>query len=558
MKSEDTHIPAFATSTTGNITQDWKPLRQFNTYRLVLAIGFLVGFYNVDWLNFLGSRNPQTFLLAALLLVASSIVYTNMAYRKKPGFESQVIISNASDILLITILSYSSGGLSSSLPLLMIINVTATGTFLRSRDSILFASLAAIAVLSEQTFSLIQGVSEGIEYTRAGLLGLVFFGTSFLASTLSQRVRESEQLADERKEDIISLEKLNEDIIQNMRTGIIVVDDDGYIRMANSSAENLLGSISLKNKPLLENILPALDARFLEWQKQPNMHHKAIRQEHGLPDIQAGFRKLKRTGERTGETLIFLEDATQLNQRFQQIKLASLGRLTASIAHEIRNPLSAINHAAQLLQESDLEEPDKNLTTIITTQVQRLDKVVENVLQLSRQQKSEADTIELNSWLENFINEFLQSSKIKPKQIQLIKHNEEVFVLFDAGNLYQVMNNLCNNAISHSNKSINNIKIQIECGYDEQSEQPYINVIDNGPGISDEIIEQVFDPFFTTSSRGTGLGLYITKEMIESNRGRIRYISNREGGYFKIHFLQYAFEGPRETDETITTNPSSE
>jgi len=519
-------------------TLTWRPLRQINQYRLILSLGLLVVFYKDGWLNFLGSTHNGIFLLSVITLFCSSVLFLALSIRGNPKLETQVILSNASDILLITLLTHSSGGLSSSLSILLIINVTATGIFLKGKHPFVFASLASIAVLGEQTYSFLNNTSHPAEYTHAGLLGLVFFTTSFLASTLSNRVRRSEELAIEREEDIISLEILNDDIIQSMRTGIIVVDNNGYIRMSNGSAESLLGNIPLQNKPLLKNILPALDTRLLEWREQPNMHHKSIRQEHGLPDIQPGFRELHRTDKGTGDTLIFLEDATQLNQRFQQIKLASLGRLTASIAHEIRNPLSAINHASQLLQESELDPADQKLTNIITTQVQRLDKVIQNVLQLSKNHKSSNETIHLNDWLQSFCNEFKQNNDLSDEQLTLCPLKEDTVVLFDSSHLNQVMNNLCSNSINHNNHERGDININISYGFDNQFGQPYIEVKDNGPGIPKEVIEQIFDPFFTTSSKGTGLGLYITKEMIESNRGRIRYITEETGSCFKIHFLQ--------------------
>lgn len=519
-------------------TLTWRPLRQINQYRLLLALGLLVVFYKDGWLNFLGSEHPYLFLTSLIILLCSSILFLFLSIRGSPQLETQVILSNASDILLITLLTHSSGGLSSSLSILLIINVTATGIFLKGKHPFVFAALASIAVLGEQTFNFLDKTSHSTEYTHAGLLGLVFFATSFLASTLSNRVRRSEKLATEREEDIISLEILNDDIIQSMRTGIIVVDNNGYIRMSNSSAESLLGNIPLQDKPLLKNILPALDTRLLEWREQPNMHHKSIRQEQGLPDIQPGFHELHRTGKGTGDTLIFLEDATQLNQRFQQIKLASLGRLTASIAHEIRNPLSAINHASQLLQESELDAADKKLTNIITTQVKRLDKVIENVLQLSKSHKGSTDAIELNKWLNSFREEFLLSCNLNSEQITLETTDDDIFVLFDSSHLNQVMGNLCTNAITHSDKQMAQIKIQIICGHDQQNDQPFIKVIDNGPGIPEEIIEQVFDPFFTTNPKGSGLGLYISKEIIESNRAKIRYSRNNESGScFTIHLL---------------------
>lgn len=512
----------------------WGPLSQLNYYRLIMAGGFLSAFFNSDWISFPGSQNPQAYLTTNLIMLLSSLLFIAMRIRQKPDFETQVIISNASDIFLITLLSHYSGGLSSPFSILLIINITATGTFLRDRDSFLFAAVASLAVLGEQTYSIMQGTSNTAGYALSGLLGLVFFGITYLASVLSRRMRESELQVSERETDIINLQTLNNDIIQNMRTGIIVVDQQGHIRMANSSAESLLGNIPLQHTPPLKDIFAALDVRFREWQDQPGLHHKPIRQTQGLPDIQPGFRKL----ERTADTLIFLEDATQLNQRFQQIKLASLGRLTASIAHEIRNPLSAINHAAQLLQESSLETADQKLTDIITTQVQRLDKVIQNVLQLSRQQGGPPQTIELNRWLKSFCSEFIEINKLQAAQLQLKLQQTDLAVLFDSSHLHQVMNNLCTNAITHNSRPAEQVKIQIKCGHDAQFDQPFIDVIDNGAGISRDNIQQIFDPFFTTSSKGTGLGLYISREMIESNRAKISYtITEQNESCFRIHFL---------------------
>lgn len=516
----------------------WRPLRLLNYYRLVLASALLILFYKSDWMSFLGRQEPQAFLYTVILLLISSLIFITLGQKQKPNFETQVIISNASDILLITLLAHFSGGLSSSLGVLLIINVAATGSFLKDKYSLLFAALASIAILSEQSYSLMQGTSLETEYSRAGLLGMVFFVSSFLASVLSNRVHQSEQLAIEREADIISLEILNEDIIQNMRTGIIVVDHEGYIRTVNSSAESLLGNISLKSPPLLKDILISLDERYHEWLKQPQVHQNPIRQQHGLPDIQPGFRKLNSTSNRSGDTLIFLEDATQLNQRFQQIKLASLGRLTASIAHEIRNPLSAINHAAQLLNESDLDEADTKLTKIINTQVQRLDKIIDNVLQLSRQKARNPETINVELWLSNFKEEFCNTQDISLLQLNIDIKTDKTTILFDASHLFQVIDNLCSNAINHNDKEKDQVKINIVYDFDTDLHQPYLDIVDNGPGIDTDFVQQIFDPFFTRSSKGTGLGLYISKEIVEINRAKIQYIeSNKTGSCFRIFFL---------------------
>jgi two-component system, NtrC family, sensor histidine kinase PilS len=518
-------------------TTFWRPLRHFNLYRATLALSLLVLFQQKIFHGFLNQPDRQLFLIVNIAFLASSLFYLYAEVHRKLAFATQVIAANISDILLIVLLMHFSGGVSSGLGMLLIVNIAATGTFLHRRESHFFAALASTGVLVEQTYNLLNNIGNSSDYSNAGILGMVFFATSLLASILSRQLRESTELAEARAADLISLEKLNDDIIQSMRTGILVVDEIGRIRLANDSAESLLGNIPMQNNPRLADVLPNLQQRYNEWLADPRMHHKPIRQQQGLPDIQPGFRPLDNN---QGNTLIFLEDATQLNQRFQQMKLASLGRLTASIAHEIRNPLSAINHAAQLLGESDMSNADKKLTQIINTQVQRLDKIIQNVLQLSRQEPSQLDVIELLPWLEKFREEFCSTQSLNDQQFEITATPADIRILFNTSYLHQVLNNLCGNAITHHNKALADIRVRLHAFHDEQH-QPCMDIIDNGPGVPSDLVEQIFDPFYTTSPKGTGLGLFITKEIIESNRARIRYFPVTGGGScFRIYFLEAA------------------
>lgn len=537
MTSRPSRSPS-ANSSQYNEALTWRPLKQFSYYRLTLALVLYLFYQNSFLENALDHRNPDAYQITVILFILSSVVYIFLCLKKSLAFETQVIITTSSDIIFITLLTHFSGGLGSALSILLIVNIAATGTFLKSRDSFLFAALASLAILAEQTSAMLNNITNANAYAITGILGIAFFGSSLLASTLSSRLRESEAFASQKEADLLKLENLNEHIIQSMRTGILVVNNDGYIRMANESAEALLGNISLQNHPLLEKTFPALEKRFFEWLAQPQMHQKTIMQDKGLPDIQPGFRKLDVTSPNPEDTLIFLEDATRLNLRFQQMKLAALGRLTASIAHEIRNPLSAINHASQLLDESTKDEADKKLTHIINTQVKRLDKIVNNVLQLSKQQQNEPEEILLNTWLENFKQEFCQNYTLSNDQLTVPHDANHINILFDSSHLHQVLNNLCSNAIDHSDKSKDKVIIQLVYGHDKNLDQPYLDIIDNGPGISNELSQQVFDPFFTTSPKGTGLGLYISKEILESNRATIRHIDkSTSGNCFRLYFL---------------------
>ena len=526
-----------------DISDVWYRLRLFNYFRGLLALFFITIYIN-DWLPRL---IPAEFLHGALYISTSvayliaSIIFAIGIKAKKPGIDNQVVVHTLVDIICIIILMHATGGIRTGLGMLLIISPSMTSLFLRKRITILFASIAALAVISEQIYSQLFYTRYTPAFTQAGLLGILIFISAFLTIYTTRKLKESEKIAAQASSELETIVQMNEQIIKGMRTGIIVMQNNGKILMANNAALELLGNITINADTRLDKVSTDLYDRFLEWHNNATQNHKPILQAQGLPALQPGFSHVDQSDhsvdKQEGRTLIFLEDAAQLTQRFQQVKLASLGRLTASIAHEIRNPLAAINHAGQLLEETSTDIADKKLTTIINTQVKRLNSIVENVLQLSRQQQGTPESINLYPWLVQFREEFITTKNFQAYQMQIQIEPQDITILFDSSQLHQVMWNLCSNAIHHSNMEISNIMIHIRGGIDKETGQPCIDIIDNGTGIDKETQIHIFDPFFTTSSEGTGLGLYITKEVIESNRAKIRHISPPSGGTcFKVHF----------------------
>ncbi|MDT8283160.1 MAG: ATP-binding protein, partial [Gammaproteobacteria bacterium] len=489
------------------------------------------------------TANSELFITTATLYFIASLLFITGTVYRKPWLEIQVIGHTLVDILCITLLMHATGGIRTGLGTLLIVSISMTSVFLPRRVTVFLAAVSALAIIAEQIYSQLLYTSYTPAFTQAGLLGILIFVSALLASITAKRLKESEQQAEQASNELQSIVQLNEHIIRSMRTGILVIQNDGLILMANNAALELLGQVKINPQSNLKNISAELYNRFINWNNNTIQNHQPIQQTQGLPDIQPGFSHInqrdKPDEKHQGRTLIFLEDATQLTRRFQQVKLASLGRLTASIAHEIRNPLSAINHAGQLLGETSHDASEKKLTGIINTQVKRLNRIVENVLQLSRQQRGTPQIIDLYQWLLQFRQECLASKNLQAYQIQIRIIPDDIKILFDSSQLHQVMWNLFSNAINHSHMEISNIMINVHGGIDEHSGQPYIKITDNGPGINEESQTQIFEPFFTTSSEGTGLGLYITKEVIESNRAKIRHIPPANGGTcFRIHFQQ--------------------
>lgn len=527
--------------TNNNLNPSWYWLRLFNYYRGSLALFFITISLN-GWAELLigpEDYNPLVFYNASVAYVLAFVVFMLIIHQQRPQLETQVVLQTCIDITLIVTLMYASGGVRSGLGMLLIINISMTSLFLKKRLTLLFAAATSIAILFEQIYSQMVIDDFNSEFAQAGILGIFIFIFAFMTSNVARQLRETEQRADKQSRELESAVNMNEHIIRNMRTGILVTSPDGSILMANNAAESLLGNIKLLPSTSLKTVSPELFERFTEWQSSIEPPQQTpIQQHHGLPDVQPGFSLVEHDKGKKGRTLIFLEDAGQLSQRFQQVKLASLGRLTASIAHEIRNPLAAIHHASQLLNEVITEPADVKLTQIIKTQAQRLNSVVENVLQLSRQQRSSPESIILHEWLLKFRVEFCTSHGLNKNNFIINVKPESTIILFDASHMHQVFWNLCSNAINHSGINIDHLTINLQGGITQDSTQPFIDIIDNGHGIDDDVEPQIFEPFFTTSTNGTGLGLYITKEIIESNRAKIRHIALPTGGTcFRIHFL---------------------
>ncbi len=525
----------------------WTRLRLFNYFRISLALFFVVLYFN-GWVELLIREqyfNRELFYFSSIAYLIISLSFMLTIRQRQPALISQVVIQTCVDIVLILLLMHAVGGVRSGLGMLLIINIAMTSLFLPLRTTLLFAALATVCLLLIQIYTQLTLSLDQTHYVQTGFLGLLLFTVAYLSSSLSTRLRQTEALAAEQSQELESAVQMSEQVIRNMRTGILVVRQDGVIEMANRAARNLLSNAYISGNTSLDKVSPKLFERFIEWQFNADMQaQKPIQQSHGLPDIQPGFSNIEPGKGKHGRTLVFLEDATQLNQRFQQMKLASLGRLTASIAHEIRNPLAAIHHASQLLAESELDAADAKLTGIIHTQVKRLNTIVENVLQLSRQQRGAPEDLELLPWLQNFQAEFCNSKGIATEQFRLNIEPADTRIHFDPSQLHQVIWNLCNNSLYHGGRNHDAIVIDIQGGFSYDAEQPYIDIIDNGNGIDADTAQQIFEPFYTTSAEGTGLGLYITKEVVESNRAKITHIALPNGGAcFRIYFLQQGGAG---------------
>ena len=515
----------------------WKPLRLLSFYRAILAGLLVVLFFSIPENSGLGSQHHTLYALTSIAYLLFSVLAGFSARLRHPGYELQTLTQISVDIIAITVLMFASGGLDSGLGILLLITVAAGSILLPGRMAYLFAAIATMAVMGEAVYgSLFFNMSNSSGYTQAGLLGLALFVTAAATNLMVQRINETEALARRRGIDIANLAKLNEHIVQRLQAGIIVTDHENRIRLINQTAQRLLNLPDIEKGQALASLSPELFARLDEWRKHPDIEQPVVPAEIGGTKLLPHFTLLG-TADGIGY-LIFLEDAATLAKQAQQLKLASLGRLTASIAHEIRNPLGAISHATQLLEESEaLHDSDQRLITIIGDHTRRVNTVVENVLQLSRPGTSTPQQINLQEWLEKFADEFAHSGNCLPQQISIQVTPVDLNVYMDPSLLHQVVWNLCQNAIRHGAQASTSFKLRMVCETSSASFKPQLDIIDNGPGIDPDIADSIFEPFFTTQSSGTGLGLYIASEICENNQSHLDYIPVPEGGScFRITF----------------------
>jgi two-component system sensor histidine kinase PilS (NtrC family) len=437
------------------------------------------------------------------------------------------------DVLLLCGLFYAAGGVASAIGNLLIVTVAISNTLLRRRIGLLIAAVGALGIVG---LSFLLSFSHPVspnDYLQAGTLGALCFAAALLVQGLTRRLEVSETLAEQRASEVVGLEALNALILQRMRTGILVLDDQRRVQLANQSALTLLGCERLEGR-LIDEHLPSLVERLHLWLNNPTLRPQSLKIANSGLELQPSFIALDASPNH--QTLVFLEDLAQIAQQAQQLKLVALGRLTAGIAHEIRNPLGAISHAAQLLRESEeLNAADRRLTQIIQDHSQRMNRVIENVLQLSRRQQTVAQRLDLKPWLEQFVAQTREGATER-QQIHLRITAGDFKTLMDPNQLHQILDNLIRNAWRHSAQNHDQAQVWLELSIDPISQLPILEILDNGPGVTPDHQAQLFEPFFTTSHQGTGLGLYLSRELCESNQARLDFKPRQGGGCFRITF----------------------
>jgi two-component system, NtrC family, sensor histidine kinase PilS len=525
----------------------WRVLAVLNLYRFLVPL-VLLGLYSLGGARGFAVYSSQLFFGATVFYFCFGLVSVLFVRQRLAGAQVQTILQASVDMCVLVLLLHTCGGVASGLGVLFLVPVGALAFLLPPRSALFLAAVAAIAILADTIWQQLGGKADINSYATAGLLGAVLFATAGAASVAAGRMRESEALVRQKDLDLANLAELSQYIVQHLRESLLVVDAADKIRLINESAAEILGDNQAVPGALVGEVSPRLLYSLSTWRQhnQGDDSPSSFVAADGARVIQPHFAPL---GAEPGPTLIFLEDTSLLAERVQQSKLAALGRLSASIAHEIRNPVGAMSHAGQLLAESqNIGTDERRLTDIIRSNSERVSTIINNVLQLSRREGTKPARLALGDWFENFLSEFCGTMQVRESQIGFHEEASDLEVRFDPSHLHQVVWNLCDNAMKYG-EARDGLSVEVSIGRLAPSNRPYLEVLNRGSGIDARMVDRIFEPFFTGRKGGTGLGLFIARELCQLNRAILLYEPRTgDASVFRIVFSDpQRWEDPRET-----------
>jgi len=499
-----------------------KLLAVYNAYRALVALSLLaLGLIELSGISTIPGYNTDLLWLSGLWSLTALALFRRtewLASRPELGPLAIMLF----DLVMVAFLTALGSELGSGLPLLFLPTVSASAVVIRNRLlATAVAALATLAVLSDSTYQLQQGAIDSSAMLSAGLLSTLIFLISLLLQLIVGRMDKFEQLADSATTQVATLEELSDQVIAHMTVGVCRISPDNRLTAVNKAAMLLLELTDFETPVSLETVDKTLAQYVSNWRS--GQHTSAmpfkIHSEGKLL-----MPKLISVGhDFEPEILLFVEDYTPVTEAAQTLKLNALGKLTASIAHEIRNPLTAISHASQLMEDiSDNPAEQIELCRIISNNTQRVNEIIENILQLSRREDAKRESLDLLAWLRLFIPEYEQG-QAHGSCVTLRAPEPVGTILFDPGHLRRILTNLLDNGVRHAGERTGQFTVTLELTKDIATNKAHIDVIDAGSGVPDTMRDRLFEPFFTTSPKGSGLGLYLCRELCQSNYAALSY-----------------------------------
>jgi len=506
----------------------WKTLHYFSIYRLCIATLLTTSslLQSPAFSLLSQDRTPYQSAITGFYFLATAASLTVLHFYRQ-RFNRQLSIQVLLDVLVLTVLAHAGGGLKSGLGIMLLVTLAGAGLVGQGRLVLFYAAMATLAVLAEQSLRVLNNDVDVADFFQAGLFCIGFFAVAISARLLANRVITNEELARKRGEALKNQTIISQHIIEEMQDGVLVLDRDGQIKQHNPRIEQLLGLGNPEDRKLA-SYSTELAQSFQSWCTRGGDDPVMVRAPASGLHLRARFIP---TASSEGDVLVLLEDLGRLQEQARQLKLAALGRLTANIAHEIRNPLSAIKHAGELMREESGNPISDRLLRIILDNAQRVERIVSDVLEVGRRDRTHRESIDLRLALPLFVEEFIVKEEA-PTGILRTEISGRATLVFDRSHFHQVLWNLVGNAMRHSRKNAGSIRLLVHDAPREN--RVCLHVIDDGKGVDEAHREQIFEPFFTTHSRGTGLGLYIARELCDANGAQLELLGNQDGADFCI------------------------
>jgi two-component system sensor histidine kinase PilS (NtrC family) len=504
-----------------------------NIYRMIVAL--LLGAAHFG--NLIEPTVPaghplavKTVLVLYLVFAAFQLFSTR---RENRNFYRLAALSLSADVVFLSALVVALSGVDGGVGVLIVFTCATSAVLLPLRLALLTASVASLTMILTALWHFLPQMGNAAPVLQAGLYGITAMSAAVIGNQLAFWARDYRLIAEKRKATLTELEQVNELIIRRMRTGVIAVDETDQIRVMNESAWFLMGSPPVRQRRL-RALSPRLQQALELWKKDPTADPKPVVLEPSQAQVLPSYVGLP--GDAGIGAMIFLNDNNVVARRAVELSVNSLAKLSGSIAHEIRNPLAALNHASQLLEESpQIRLPEMRLINIIQNHAKRMNGIVENILQLSRREQSRPELVPLHTFLPEFANEFQTSQVNRQLDFQTALEADETYVLYDKSQLSQCLWKLLDNAVDHASRDKSIPKVRLALVTDPESGFCVITVADNGPGINKSQLSKIFEPFYTTRKEGSGLGLYIAKQLCEANQAELTVDSEPgQGAFFHI------------------------
>lgn len=532
----------------------WRSLQTLSFTRMAIAAVLLV-YLRVGSDN-LHATSLHFYAETCMAYLIGAGVFALLAIYRRRNFLIQLGSQVALDLAVISMLYVAAGGIRSSLAILYLFPLAGVAILAPLLLSLFAAALSTLVVIGHSSFQVLTFEGETAQLLQAGVYGAMFFALVLVVGSLARRLIGQEQLASRRGADLAIQQAINQIVMFDVGDGILVVDAAGNVLTSNPAARRMLGAGVVGDAnadadghgdgDLLTLAAPALAPlaeAFSSWRgvdtgagaayvvikpEQDASGTRSVRPELAA-HLKLRFARVDTVSAASARFVVFLQDVTAIENQAQQLKLASMGRLTASIAHEVRNPLSAIGHATSLLAE-DLADPGHaRLLKIVADNVARVNRMVEDILQLSRKVQPQTLPHALAPFLADIGAEFEETHALSPALIDM--QAGSAAVRFDPLHLREVVVNLLTNAIRYASGTPGSIRVFVVSDAPGRLE---LHVQDDGPGITPEVRAHLFEPFYTTSSKGTGLGLYLARELCLNNGAMLDYENRIDAGHFGL------------------------